>query len=458
MATFDPIGLTPLDHITAKVYLPYMLYFNSVDPIAAVRTLQSGINKLVAEAPWLAGDVVIHSKPETRAYIHPSRTAPHDAPMLTVKHFDRDDDFRTHPTQSYLPVPLFIPASQQRPVLRFQANVFPTKIALVMSFMHLVFDGSGGGVVLQALSECCQAAAGEGEAHESPVTQSLSRSAIDLRRQVSDWPSKCQTRLDHSLELGPPAFDSDFSVEQWGAMESALASASTTHRVTISPDKVAQLKALCTELAPQSKQAVDFSTNDIITAVLGISIDRVLHPDQDKQTHIFMVADLRRRISLPLPETYPGNMIYPVWNPIHCEQSSNDSSSFDLLHTASLASQLRTKVLSSINSPLADSVSATVANGTDWFRLEGKPADIVMTSWRHLKVFALSFGPGLGHIDDFESGFALIPGACIVLPRREREVKPNVPVPLPWEVSVTLRPGDYGALVGDPLLRRILAR
>ncbi|KAL2828205.1 hypothetical protein BDW59DRAFT_51509 [Aspergillus cavernicola] len=334
-----------------------------------------------------------------------------------------------------------------------------------MSFMHMVFDGSAAGTVLQALSECCQGSI------QMPVTQAMSRSAVDLRNQVSTWVSKCQTRLDHPLELGPPAFDSNFSVEQWGAVESTLASASATHRVTFSPEKVAYLKTLCTKLLPQlHRQPFDpssllLSSNDIITVALGISINRILHPNQTDKgspTHIFMVADLRRRITPPLPDTYLGNMIYPVCTPIHNGQQARNSDTrdkdndTDLLHLTQLASQLCTKVTATINETLAYSCSAAVTDGEDWFKMEGKPADIVMTSWRHRKVFALEFRPGLGYIEDFESGFLIIPGACIMLPQRTRELQQPAVALVPWEVSVTLRRGDYEALVGDPLPSRIL--
>lgn len=461
----QPIGLTPLDHITAKVYLPYMLYFNTDDPSTAVRTLQNGINKLTAEIPWLAGNVVRQSEPQTRGFVYPPTTS-HDVPMLKVKYFDRDEEFCTHPKNEYFAVPVFIPASQQRPVLRFQVNAFPSKIIVVMSFMHMVFDGSGAGIVLQALSECCQAAAAESSVSiRMPITEEIVRTAIDYRREVSDWPSKCKTRLDHSVELGPPAFDSNFSSEQWGAMESVLSSAAETYRVTFSPDKIAHLKALCAKRLPQLNRPFDpaypFSSNDIITAALGISFDRVMHPNQtgkDKPANMFMVADLRRRINPPLPETYLGNMIYPIWRPIHCRKDSEETSpgeESDLLHLTQLALELRTGVTSSINETLGYSASAAVAESGDWYQMEGKPADVVMTSWRHLKVFALEFGPGLGHVEDFESGFSLIPGACIMLPQRTRELQPVEPVP--WEASVTLRPGDYDAFVKDPLLSQILA-
>ncbi|KAL4909241.1 hypothetical protein BDW74DRAFT_174440 [Aspergillus multicolor] len=491
---FEPIGLTPLDHITAKIYLPYMLYFDSNDSNTAVDTLRKGLDKPVEEIPWLAGDVVIHTKPDTRAFVHPPQTPPHEVAMLTIKHFGDDQAFRMHPTREYLALPLFVPASQQRLVLRFQANIFPSKIALVMSFCHTVFDGSGAGMMLQTLSECrCAAARGSTESAQTPTTQTIRREAIAHRGEVSSWalPSQCQTHLDHSLELGPSAFDSNLTTDQWGAMESALSLTSSTSRLTFSAKKVADLKALCTRLLPQfytssasgsdapspspSPSSIPFSSNDIITAALGISINRTMHPDRiqtDTPSHI-LVADLRHRVTPPLPETYLGNMVYPVWNRIpsltppptaengHTKNINinTPSNHTDLLSLTQLSLDLRTKVVSNMNSTLTRSVCAAVAEHGNWYGLEGKPADVVMTSWRHLKVYTLDFGPKLGYIEDFESGFSLMPGACIMLPKRTRGGDGETGELVDWEVAVTLRAGggEFERLGKDPLLKRILA-
>src|SRR5699024_9816604 len=96
----------------------------------------------------------------------------------------------------------------------------------------------------------------------------------------------------------------------------------------------------------------------------------------------------------------------------------NNEEEADLLALTQLALQLRGK-LSSMNESLAYSVSAAVADLEDWTKLESKPGNVVVTTWRHLDSYALDFGDDLGKIVDFEAGLSLIPGACIVLPARE---------------------------------------
>jgi fumigaclavine B O-acetyltransferase len=375
--------------------------------------------------------------------------------MLQVKHFDRDEDFRTHPVHSYLPLPTFIPASEQRPVLRFQANVFPSKIALAMSFWHGVFDGTGAGVILEAVVECCKTA---GDDTKTPIAQTIAKTHTELRKKVSAFASECQVRLNHTVELGTPIFDPNISTDQWNAIESAAASAVETKRYTFSPEKVAKLKEICTQLLPQIQSSAWISSNDLITATLVICVDRALHPeraDKTRSADFLMAVDLRSRVQPPLPETYLGNSIFPVHDEIYFKETAGRTGEdADLLHLTRLALHIRTK-LASMDETVAYSASATVADYDDWTKIEANPAGIIVTSWRSLKIYSLDFGPGLGCIEDFEPGLALVPGGCIFLPSRV-SIENSGSTP-PWEVCITLNTGGSEVLVQDPLFSRILA-
>ncbi|OJJ71574.1 hypothetical protein ASPBRDRAFT_126150 [Aspergillus brasiliensis CBS 101740] len=454
----DLLALSPLDHIPAKLFLPYILYFDTADTQAALSTLQKGIDKLISQLPWLAGDVILHSEPDgpkNRMHIAPPSIPLSEVPMLKIKVFDGDEDFRSHPIQSYLPLPTFIPAYQQRPVLRFQANVFPGKLIVAMSFWHSVFDGTGAGVILEAVAECCKSI---NEELTTNLVRTIAETHADLRKEVSNFPSKCITRLDHSVELGTPVFDPNISTEQWNAMESALASTVETKRYTFSPEKVAKVKDICVQLMPQLRSSVWISSNDVITATLAICVDRVLHPDRADKTQtadFLMAVDLRNRVDPPLPETYLGNSIFPVHDDIYFkEMAGQTGDDADLLHLAQLALRVRTK-LASMDETLMYSASAAVTDYEDWTKVEAGPAGIIVTSWRGLKVFSLDFGAGLGHIVDFEPGLTLVPGGCIFLPSRTSQEKSGS-TPM-WEVCITLKAGDSQALEKDPLFNRLLA-
>ncbi|RAH69521.1 uncharacterized protein BO66DRAFT_392444 [Aspergillus aculeatinus CBS 121060] len=476
VASADSVALSPLDHIPAKLFLPFILYFDTPDPQTALNTLKGGIDKLVWQLPWLAGDVVFHQKPDGqkgRMHIAPPQVPLSQVSMLQIKYFDQDKELRSHPVQAYLALPTFIPASEQRPVLRFQANVFPSKLVLAMSFWHNVFDGTGAGVILEALAECCQFST---EQTETPLAQIIAATHITLRNHVSSFPAQCKTRLDHSVELGPPVFDPSTSTEQWSAMESALAFVVETNRYTFDPHKVAQLKDLCTEqlqtLSPTTASWI--SSNDIITATLALCVDRVLHPERastptttttttPEPADFLMAVNLRNRVRPRIPDTYVGNMIFPIHDTIDppkplpsAEDHPTTDEERDLRRLAQLALRVRTR-LSAMDETVAYSASAVVADHDDWATVEGRPAGIIVTSWRDLNTYSLDFGTGLGYIEDFEPGLALVSGGCIFLPARMSGGGVRDRATAPWEVCVTLRVGDSETLLQDPLFRRILA-
>ncbi|PYI13450.1 hypothetical protein BO99DRAFT_452707 [Aspergillus violaceofuscus CBS 115571] len=444
----DLLALGPLDHIPAKLFLPFILYFDTPDPQTALLTLRNGIDKLVSQLPWLAGDVIFHQAPDGpkgRMHIAPPQVPLSQVSMLQVKHFAHDEESRSHRVQAYLALPTFIPASEQRPVLRFQANVFPSKLVLAMSFWHNVVDGTGAGVILEAHAECCRASAAQ---TDTPLAQTIATTHIPLRNHVSRFPAQCTTRLDHTVELGPPVFDPSTSTEQWNAVESALAFVVETTRYTFDPHTVAQLKDRCTQqllsLSPESASWI--SSNDIITATLALCVDRVL-PD------FLMAFNLRNRVHPRLPDTYVGNMIFPIHDTIEpptplpwaAQAPTTAEERRDLQRLAQLALRVRTR-LSAMDETVAYSASAV-----------GRPAGIIVTSWRDLHVYSLDFGVGVGSIADFEPGLALVPGGCIFLPARTARMVDGGCATALWEVCVTLRTGDSEMLLQDPLFRRILA-
>ncbi|OJJ98283.1 hypothetical protein ASPACDRAFT_53241 [Aspergillus aculeatus ATCC 16872] len=434
VSSADPVALSPLDHIPAKLFLPFILYFDTPDPQTALLTLKGGIGKLVSQLPWLAGDVVSHQTPDGpkgRMHIAPPQVPPSQVSML------------------------------QRPVLRFQANVFPSKLVLAMSFWHNVFDGTGAGVILEALAECCQFSTDQ---TETPLAQIIAATHITLRNHVSSFPAQCKTRLDHSVELGPPVFDPNTSTEQWNAMESALAFVVETNRYTFDPHKVAQLKDLCVEQLQflSATTASWISSNDIITATLALCVDRVLHPERasipiitpttPEPADFLMAVNLRNRVHPRFPDIYVGNMIFPIHDTIDppkplisAEGHATTDEERDLRRLAQLALRVRTR-LSAMDETVAYSASAVV-----------DPPGIIVTSWRDLNTYSLDFGTGLGYIEDFEPGLALVPGGCIFLPARMSGGGGRDRATALWEVCVTLKMGDSETLLQDPLFRKILA-
>lgn len=107
-------------------------------------------------------------------------------------------------------------------------------------------------------------------------------------------------------------------------------------------------------------------------------------------------------------ETYPSDTASAVG-------SENDP---DLVHVAQLAHQVREKLVA-MNETTAHSAAAAIAAQDDWNGTERKPA-VIVTSWRHLCVYGLGFGAGLGMMNNFGTAFGLVPDAAIILPARTR--------------------------------------
>ena len=160
-----------------------------------------------------------------------------------------------------------------------------------MSFMHAAMDGTGAGIVLQALAECCKVTDG----NPGTVTASIAKNKVKIQQEVLSWPLKYKTCLDHSLELGPPVFNSSITSEQWAAMEAAMSSVVKMKKFTFSPQKISQVKEACNKFLPEFQLSSFVSSNDIITAILGICIDRVQHPmgaSQNENATVTMTVDL----------------------------------------------------------------------------------------------------------------------------------------------------------------------
>lgn len=104
-----------------------------------------------------------------------------------------------------------------------------------------------------------------------------------------------------------------------------------------------------------------------------------------------------------------------------------------------------------MNETTARSVAATIVAQDVWNGTEGKPAEVIATSWRHLCVYDLDFGVGLGKMNNFGTAFGLVPGAAIILPTGAPGKRDSS-----WEVSISMKPGDFEKLESDPLLRKVM--
>lgn len=451
--------LSQLDHIVARNHTSYVLHFNTEDTDAARRTIEKGVQRLVSAVPFLAGNVTLSKGPESpinRARVSPSSLPVDQVPMLRVKYHDTYE-FQDTSNRELHPLPLFTPFSESPPVLRFQANIFQknARVVLAMTFHHHVMDGSGAEQILKAFSECCRAS---DDQTELTISSTIAEDEARLREKVSTWPSQCATRMDHSSDFGPDLFGVDITAEQFAQLEAQMSAAVRTRRFRFSPEKVRQVKDICSKLGTES---IQISSNDVVTALVAIGIDQALNPSPtedwkpDDNASVMMVVDMRARIRPPLPTNYVGNMIMPVHTELYpsgAEQSAATFGDEDLLRVARLAAGIRRK-LQSMNEADVYSVAAMVEAQDNWAATGARPANAFFTSWRHLGVYEHDFGAQLGQVVDFNTDSGVLPGVCIILPPR---VTGQDRTTAPWEVNLTMKPESF-ARFEDGVVSRILS-
>ncbi|GFF78845.1 hypothetical protein IFM53868_02448 [Aspergillus udagawae] len=346
-----------------------------------------------------------------------------------------------------------------------------------MGYNHVVFDGTGGGVILNLLAEsCCTSGSAEIE-QCSPVSRLLPEAS--LRKLVLDITSPLEGRINHS----------EVYCHSLAATSSTLISEESRAPQEIfifSADKINKLKQTFNYIYPWLQDACEISTNaplpsyvssnDVLTALLWASIIKAGHSSRDskqpqKGYDCVMAVNLRPFFKPRLPESYMGNAVtqlritvdpatlppqgagtpHPSWD----MESLSGLDIASLLPIAKLAFRIRHK-LSGFNDHYVRSLTSFLKGHDDWNTMHLRPFDIVVTSWRHLQVYDLDFGPHLGYIDSFHDQWWGIPGGCVIMPAfasrsKTTGTKSEYQQP-PWDVRITLDRETMANLKNDDLL------
>lgn len=379
----------------------------------------------------------------------------------------------------YAPLGYLVLPPQQKPILRFQANVLADGIVLCLCANHRVFDASGCGTMLELLAQCMQQAdyknlaLSTSAALEAETRKVIFKTANRAAAWGYDDPSKLPTLLP-----APDFEDVDklALVQAFKQTENALKSA----EFTLSAKKITVLREHCNNLLRAQNEAGNgnekcsrLTDNDIITSLLWLCIARALHAcpkEADTSQHdqmfpvmtdmILVAVNLRRRMDPPLPDSYPGNAVVNLqiqgssteW----ASKTSASSSSGNIDATLGisesytdalldLASQIRTR-LRSFDSATVNTILSAVMKAKDWLTMIFNLLGLVMTTWRQLSTYKVKFGM-LGKIENFGILPAKIGGRCVVLPERDVEGKAE------WEVSVTLKDTEMEILKCDELFK-----
>jgi fumigaclavine B O-acetyltransferase len=474
-----------VDHSLPKVYIFKILYFQAVDFTCCLSLLQDGVDRLVSYLPFLTGEVApctaLKGKTGVQQIQMPGPSLK-ELPMLLVKYYpDRilpkypspsknsaeSKEGTSSPDQSYRPLPDFIPASQPRPVLRFQANFLADGLVLCMGYNHSVFDGTGAGTILEMLADCCRAGAAS---DISLITTS------DIESELRGFLSSASVAVpkDSQAEYAINCAHTEVETQSFPTML-------CNYPFLLSSDRIERLRDACNGLLPYVVETYsraqtspvnndgkwpDFlSSNDVLTALLAISVKRAREAapsPQPRSTSLAMAVNLRERLK-SVPSHYLGNLVTTVWAS-HLEPPKRPEA---LVSTCSTCEQLEIEMddllwivevafrvrlgLNSIDEEHACGLIHYLHSQDDWEKIGIHFTDpVFVSSWRHLKVYRLDFGPGIGRIQNFEMDVGTSDGNCIVMPADFKKIDGKNKRPQ-WEVRLILNQEAMDALINDSL-------
>ncbi|KAE8342002.1 transferase family-domain-containing protein [Aspergillus arachidicola] len=455
---FDPFLLTPLDDTSPEVYTSCCLIWYLKDPSRASLAIQTGIDRLVSHLPFLAG--ILETGEKGRKEVKPSCGELKMLPMLSVKHHHHSAPPPNSLDSSYCPLPAFIPATQQRPVLRFQANIMTDALILGTSCHHSVFDGTGLGTIFEMLATFT---------HSSSVAEAAA--ACCSPQPLTDCQKELESRMairNTSTPLLPDSDRKDHSAQYTtGPLIFRKVPEVITRRFVLSASRVQSLKERCTAFLDASMDdhhpTAQVSSNDVFTAFLALCV-RMAQTDENGSlnrsdpSQLVMAVDLRGRIVPAIPRAYLGNMVtvireYYTCGAKECRAPTELDDDYFFSLVAGLASNIRRRV-AAIN----DEYTRELVSYLRVKRGQGKKVFVnvvgttIVTSWRHLKVYMLDFGEGLGLVDRMEVLTQGSPdGSIIVMPKRPRASSEGCATDSHWEVVLSLSSPAMNTLMSNPL-------
>ncbi|KAI9733655.1 MAG: hypothetical protein M1834_003257 [Cirrosporium novae-zelandiae] len=437
------LKLSSLDQFMIRGTVRQILCFpvkNSSLESEIVATLQYGLDKTVAELPFLAGYV---RKEEGTANNSVEVVYRHgDSVKLKVK--DLKDLMMPYQKLAALRMPMSElraelvspmpnmpdPTRDKHEVIAVQANFINGGLLLSICIHHSVFDGIGFGNVIKILANNCQSV---GELDTVAVrTEHLDRTALTHGLQPTEPP--CALPM---LEIK----------NQIIILENPKDIPVASMLFHFTAPKLAQLKRAATPHRSSSATAW-ISTNDALCAFLWqrITLARSLHLSPTISTKLTFAINGRPRLTPPLRQTYLGNVA--LNNYTHTPDIRTLIS--QPLSTTALA------IRSALNAVTPNYIRTTISyiNSVRDVNLL-KPCmhnilgpDLFVSSWAEFGVYEADFGRRLGKCEWVRCPWRALDGTVKILPKRIATMGGGDEG---LEVNVELRKDDLDRLVGDPV-------
>lgn len=388
----DTLGKQPALQIYTAVSSIYAVP-SPVDRDRIIATLRTGLERLTASFPWIAGQVV--DKDTVNKFGEFCIVPYQDIPPLTVVELTERDGFPSlkEMTEARFPARMLdeqliasewtLPALNPKrkaddpyPVFAVQASFIDGGLILTFATVHTVFDFVGQAHMQALLSRACR-----GEAFTDEEIKQGNRSRHDVVPFLDDS-YDVKELASHMIKRPPP--------DTTAAPATPPPKASWVY-FSFSPQSLAQLKAYATA----SLSSGFVSSDDVVTALLWQTVARArLHRLDAAQTvQLTRAADSRK--SLGVSEFYPGFLQTQIYHDYHLEDLAE-------AHVGTVAQMLRQRVkLEDIG--LSTRAVVTLINEWSDRSMISFTANIdyssalSISSWAKPDLYGLDFGLGLGN-------------------------------------------------------------
>ncbi|KAL4799157.1 hypothetical protein BDV19DRAFT_385407 [Aspergillus venezuelensis] len=465
--------LSPIDHTFPGVNTCYYLYFQCICHGDVQLTLQRGVERLVQRYPFLTGEIVESEGPEV-ARCNGLRHVQESVSLgkrYSLIEFRQDLSLsvqaiteataRTGPEDLLLarklsPLPLLPEAFRRKCLVRFRATTVSDGLVLAMGFSHSFFDANGAAHLLKRLAELC--GDDSSEPWNDPDDQSL-------RRAIWGLGDGAASSKKHAEHFGPlPAIKQPPGGQ--GSLLETLTVDTMVCRWKVPAAKVEMVKKACVRLL--SSQGTDariqyLSSLDVLTSCLSTCLQRSKAIPGPSKAGISI--NLRERLNPTWPMGYLGNLatfatVLSGIVPTQQEQIAARQITYELPRLSSLSPDLAQvyrnacslrETISSFDDQFIRGLVSWLVSEPDLTKVNIQPYAVNFTSWRHLNLYDLDFGPSLRRPRHVLT-HGMPPTLCLVMPENKLASDGRND----WDVVCYFSKEDYLRLVEDDLVRFLL--
>lgn len=393
--------LSPNDQLAQmSTYTLLLLCFPLPEEIShqdVVSVLKTAIQKITDAVPYLGGEVAVEKDFDDRAAFGTTRLAyPRKDAEAILQVRNVHNEMPTYRELGAAKVPFkSIPGAlltsalgfpdqydlcnEPKSVLAIQANFISGGLLLSIAGLHNVMDGTGLGEVIWLLAAACR---GDDLPEHRLEAANLDRSHLISPTQ----PYERAVDLQH-LHLQPQAKQEKPSPSNSESMTWAC--------FRLSNAKLAELKIEASKECLMGGETPWITTNDAASALIwkAISSARLPRLDGTAESLIVRTVSGRRRLTPPLPDSYPGNVVHGARGRLSVEELATH------LSVSDIAIRLR-KATNEIDDLYVRSQSQLFRSEPDkrkiGFVMETPGQDLMLSSLADLPIASSDFGPLLG--------------------------------------------------------------